>query len=71
MHLELHFSSFVHVNSEDVFRFAVICDAIFILDVLEGQDVCDGARVKPHFAIVLDKCLQVRGYASAVALHGD
>ena len=71
VHLELHFTSFVHMNSEDVFCFAVVCDAILIFDVLQGQDVCDGARVKPHFAIVLDKRFEVCGYASAVALHGD
>ena len=71
MHLELNFSSFVHVNSEDVFSFAVICDAIFVLDVLQGQDVSDGSRVEPHFAVFLDEGFQVGGNASTVALHCD
>ena len=59
------------MNSKDVFCFAVVCDAIFIFNVLQGQDVCDGARVEPHIAIVLHKRLELCGYASAVAFHGD
>ena len=59
------------MNSKDVFWFAVVCDTIFIFNILQGKDFCDGARVKPHFAIILYKRLEVGGYASAVALHGD
>ena len=59
------------MNSKDIFCFAVVGDAIFVFNVLQGQDVCDGARVKPHFTIVFYKRLEVGGDASAVALQGD
>ena len=59
------------MNSEDVFWFAVVGDAIFVFNILQGKDVCDGERVKSHFTIVFYKRLCVGGDASAVALYGD
>ena len=71
MNFEVHHTSFVHMNSEDIIRVAVIGDAIFVFNILKRKDVCDGARIKPHFTIVFYKCLGVGGDTTAVALYGD
>ena len=71
MHFEVHHTSFVHMNSEDINRVAVIGDAIFVFYILERKDVCYGERIKPHITIVFYKCLGVGGDTTAVALCGD